>query len=375
MLDRARLRLVAMDSRQRRLLLVLVAAATFVVFRNRSQYVPLGPQRTVQTINPKVGVHTRLTDEVEAAKIKRSLEMVREMGAPWIVEYFPWAYVEQTQGRFIWNHTDLVIEHAHRQGLRTIARLGFVPEWARPPDTTPLYLDEEHFVDFGRYAVEFVTRYAGKVEYVIIGNEPNLALEWGYQEVDPAKYVELLRVVYPMIKEANPNVKVLAGALAPSLAPEGNEWGMDDLIYLQRMYEAGAAPYFDILAIHAYGWHFGPDEPAAPDAVNFRRAELQREIMVANGDGHKQAMITEGGWNDHPRWTRAVRPGQRIEYTLRAYEIALEEWDWMDAVCLWAFRYPWDAKSYQDYFTFVRTDFEPKPIYTEVQRYTQGARP
>jgi hypothetical protein len=93
MLDRARLRLVAMDSRQRRLagllLLVLVAAATFVVFRNRSQYVPLGPQRTVQTINPKVGVHTRLTDEVEAAKIKRSLEMVREMGAPWIVEYFP----------------------------------------------------------------------------------------------------------------------------------------------------------------------------------------------------------------------------------------------------------------------------------------------
>ena len=44
----------------------------------------------------------------------------------------------------------------------------------------------------------------------------------------------------------------------------------------------------------------------------------------------------------------------------------------MQAVCLWAFRYPWDAKSYQDYFTFVDTDFEPKPIYLEVQRYAQG---
>ena len=31
-----------------------------------------------------------------------------------------------------------------------------------------------------------------------------------------------------------------------------------------------------------------------------------------------------------------------------------------------------DAKSYQDYFTFVRTDFEPKPIYEELQRYGQG---
>ena len=45
----------------------------------------------------------------------------------------------------------------------------------------------------------------------------------------------------------------------------------------------------------------GPDEPAAADTVNFRRAELLREIMVANGDGDKQAMITEGGtvvWKD-----------------------------------------------------------------------------
>ena len=84
------------------------------------------------------------------------------------------------------------------------------------------------------------------------------------------------------------------------------------------------------------------------------------------------AMITEGGWNDHPRWTRAVRPGQRIDYTLRAYDYALHQWPWMEAVCFWAFRYPWDAKSYQDYFTFVRTDFEPKPIYQELQKYAAG---
>ena len=51
--------------------------------------VVLGPQQQVETINPKMGVHTRLTDEVEEWKIKRTLEMVREMGAPWIVEYFP----------------------------------------------------------------------------------------------------------------------------------------------------------------------------------------------------------------------------------------------------------------------------------------------
>jgi len=55
--------------------------------------VVIGPQQEVQTRNPKVGVHTRFTDEVEEWKIQRTLVMVREMGASWVVEYFPWAYI------------------------------------------------------------------------------------------------------------------------------------------------------------------------------------------------------------------------------------------------------------------------------------------
>lgn len=337
--------------------------------------VPLGAQQSVVTVNPKMGVHTRLTDEVEPWKIKRTLEMAREMGSPWIVEYFPWAYAEPSQGRYDWSHHDLVIDHATRQGLTVIARLGFVPEWARPKESSPLYLAEEHFPAFAAFVAEFVKHYAGKVHYVIIWNEPNLSLEWGYQSVSPQKYVTMLRTVYPAIKAANPAVQVLAGALAPTLAPPGSPDGMNDLTFLQAMYDAGAADYFDLLAIHAYGWYSEPEEAPAADVVNFRRAELLRAVMVKNGDGNKSAMITEGGWNDHPRWTRAVRPSQRITYTIRAYTYAQAEWPWLEAVCLWAFRYPWDAKSYQDYYTFVRTDFEPKPIYLEVQRYAAGQLP
>jgi hypothetical protein len=47
------------------------------------------------------------------------------------------------------------------------------------------------------------------------------------------KYTAMLRVAYPLIKAANPEVQVLAGALAPTLAPPGSEAGMDDLIFLQ----------------------------------------------------------------------------------------------------------------------------------------------
>ena len=39
---------------------------------------------------------------------------------------------------------------------------------------------------------------------------------------------------------------------------------------------------------------------------------------------------------------------------------------------MWAFRYPTLTHSYQDYYAFVTTDFEPKVIYLEVQNYTRS---
>ncbi|MGL4650158.1 MAG: beta-galactosidase, partial [Caldilineaceae bacterium] len=229
--------------------------AGFLFWRNWQMQVPLGPQQQVSTSNPKVGIHTRLTDEVEPWKVKRTLEMVREMGSPWIVEYFPWAYGEPRPGQYDWSHSDLVIDHATRQGLTVIARLGFVPEWARPAETTPLYLSDDSFDDFGRFAAAFAVRYADRIDYLIIGNEPNLALEWGYQAPDAARYTELLRIVYPLVKQAAPEMQVLAGALAPTNAPPDSADAVNDLVFLQQMYDAGAADYFDVLAIHAYGWH------------------------------------------------------------------------------------------------------------------------
>jgi hypothetical protein len=179
----------------------------------------------------------------------------------------------------------------------------------------------------------------------------------------------MLRVTYRRAKEANPQITILGGALSPTM---GAHDAVSDLAYLQGMYDAGAAPYFDALAVHAYGWRLPPDEPPEPDAIGFSRVQLLREIMVRNGDGDKPIMITEGGWNDHPRWTKAVRPGQRVAYTLRAYDMAWEEWEWCKVVALWSFRYERPHPGYLDYYTFVTVDFTLKPVYLQVQRYARG---
>ncbi len=349
-------------------ILLLWTIAAVLIAQIPPAPVTLGPQQTVHTTNPKMGVHTRLTDEVEPRKIKRTLEMVRQMGAPWIVEYFPWGYTERAKGEYNWDHADLVVDHANRQGLSVIARIDFVPAWARPEDTTFRYLPRENFDDYGDFIYAFVDHFRDRIHAIIIWNEPNLSFEWGFRPVDPEAYVELLQVAYRQAKEADASIQVLTAGLAPTLARPGDPQAMSDLRFLQAMYDVGAAPYFDALAAHAYGWKFPPDDPPAPDKINFRRVELLRQIMVENGDADKPIYITEAGWNDHPRWTRAVRPAQRAAYTVQAYEIA-RRWDWCTALAIWSFRLPWPTHTFQDYFTLVDVDFVPKPIYREIQQY------
>ena len=349
------------------LLLVFVLA----VEQPGGPLVTSGPPQIVNTTNPKAGVHTRLTDEGATWKIQRDLQLVREMGASWIVEFFPWAYIEYGKGAFDWWHTDQVIEHARAQGLKVIARLGLVPAWARPDprqqETTFNYLDRAHYDDFGDFVYAFVDRYRDRVDHIIIWNEPNLSFEWGLRPVDATAYVDLLKVAYRRAKEANPNVIVLAGALAPTLEPPGSPAGLNDLLYLQQMYDAGAQNYFDALAAHAYGLLAPMAEPPDPDRVNFRRVELLREVMLRNGDGDKPIYITEAGWNDSSRWNQAVTPAQRIENTLQALDWVKDK-NWIEVLALWVFSYPQATHTFADNWTFVTDDLRPKPIYAEVKK-------
>jgi polysaccharide biosynthesis protein PslG len=337
--------------------------------------VTLGPRQTVETLHPAVCVHTRLTDEVEEWKIQRNMTMVREMGASTVVEFFPWDYAEHDRGTYDWLRFDRIMRHAQNQGLTVIARLGRVPEWARPPVqekvTTFNYLPDNEFDRFAAFVEAFVERYRGQVGAIIIWNEPNLSFEWGGRDVDPAAYAELLRVTYAAAHQANPDIIVMGGALAPTNEPEGSS-SMNDIRFLERLYEAGAAPYFDALAAHTYGFKNPPQDDPAPDVINFRRVELLREVMIRYGDGNKPVYITESGWSDDPRWANAVRPGQRITYTLDAFTL-VESWPWAKTLCLWDFRQPVDRHNRRDaYYALVTSDFVRKPIYDAVQAYARG---
>lgn len=354
-------------------LLLGLAAQLGYAARSREQAPPPAPpaQRAVVTTNPKLGMHTRLSLWGTPEVTTRTLTMVREVGAPWIVEYFPWLYLQpQGPDSFEWGGSDRIIDAALAEGLTPIVRLDGVPEWARPPGTTWKYLDREQYDAFGRFLAEFARRYRGRVKYIIVWNEPNLRGEWGDRAPDPAAYAELLRISYRYLKQGNPDCVVLLAGLAPNTEPAGSTVAIDDLVYLRALYDAGIRGSFDALAVHSYGTVYPPDDPADPRRVNFARAELIARLAAERGDSDKPIFITESGWNDNARWVAGVRPAARIRYTLRAIDKARDEWPWCAAVVFWQFRTDAPTRGYADNWTFVTPDFVPKPIYDELRQHT-----
>jgi hypothetical protein len=333
----------------------------------------LPEQQRVATRNPKIGIHTRLAGYGDEPYVAQSLRQVRDMGAGWIVDLFPWAYAQpRSRYGYDWAGFDMVVQHAARQGLTVVARLDIVPAWARPTDSSDRYLAPDHYDDYAAYVAAFLQRYRPYgVRHVIIWNEPNLAFEWGRRPPDPAAYTELLKVVYPRAKAAAPDAVVIAGGLSPQIDSGDGSERLGDLEYLGRMYDAGAAPYFDMLAAHTYGARLPPDAPPDPHEITFRRVELLHQAMAARGDARKPIIITEGGWNDSLRWAQAVAPSQRLRWTVEAYAMA-EQWDWLAAMCLWQFATPWSTHTYQDNWSFVAPDGTPKAIYWAVRAAATG---
>src|SRR5207247_10036146 len=95
---------------------------------------------------------------------------------------------------------------------------------------------------------------------------------WGQLPPEPQAYPDRLKVAYTRATQADPTSIVLLAGMAPNLEREGSALALNDLTYLEKLYEAGASPYFDAVAVHTYVLIAAPDDPSVPDTLNFALA-------------------------------------------------------------------------------------------------------
>jgi len=394
---------------------LLLALATTVRLRSFLQagitYMP--PDLPVHHVPfNRMGVNTKLQLDVTDDQLRRDFTAVRDGGFGWVRQEFQWDQIEpDVRGVFwdakynqsSWTKWDRIVDLAQEYGIELIVRIDRPPAWSHPR-LLPLLAQHpawegppEHIDDFGNIVAAIAGRYRGKVTYIQLWNEPNLENEWAGSPVRPADYAAMLRVGAERVRAANPDAVVLAAALAPTIepGPAGGYANMSDLLYIQGLYDAGAAPYFDVVTLNPYGLKYSPyvdhsvglrsnQFPRAvfrpPDRFDFSRPLAVRAIMERNGDTRKPIWAAEFGWNTVPStWTgekspwEHVTPSQQARFLQQAYQRARDEWPWMGVMNVWYLREPVDVnpRDPTPYFALLHQDWSPTPGYLALQRMSR----
>jgi hypothetical protein len=317
---------------------------------------------------PVCGVHTIRADDT-------ALSLIHEAGCSFVVQLFDWSQIEPLPGEYFWEYPDSVMRGCEHYGLNLVVRLDQPPDWALSSGVKGLLIDVDAYTVF---VARVAQRYEGRVEAYVIWNEPNLAQEWGGQPPDPEGYAQLLRAAYTAVKESDPQALVVSAGLAPT--NRGDETAMDDRVYLEVLYEAGAQEFFDVLGAHPYGFAYGPDDPHdAHEGLNFARLEDLREILVAHGDAEKPMWATEVGWTTEAvageqAWLQVTEEGQAA-YLTGAFEKAGDEWPWLERMAVWNLSAGLDPEDEKRGYSIVDDQYRPRPAYEAVAAMPKGSLP
>ncbi len=345
-------------------------------------------------VNP-FGINTFLQQEVEPAKRERQVQLIAAAGFHWLRQEFPWYDIEVSgKGNFndcrnppncisAWDKYDQIVNLAESHNLELLVRLSSPPDWSRADKSARgAFAPPDNVGDFADYAAAVATRYRGRVKFYQVWNEPNIYDEWGNQPVDPEAYTRLLCATYQRLKQVDPGLAVVSGALAPTaeLGALNDSGGnnLNDYIFLQRMYAAGAGRCFDVLSVQGYGLWSGPtDHRLRPLIVNYGRNQIIRDVMVAHGDAHKAIWISEMNWNAVPL-DSSIAPQfgqvtleQQARYAPLAYQRAQADWPWVGVNAFWYFKKADDSERSQPvyYFRMADPNFNLLPVYDTLKAY------
>lgn len=286
-----------------------------------------------------LGINVDLS-RLDPLERQKALAAMAACGFHWLRQRFPWDAIEGERGVYEWAAWDEIVDEVREHNLNLIAVLDTSPGWSRAGEDAGNQLaPPAEPRDFGDFAAAFAGRYGDRVDHYQVWDEPNIAPHWGEREIDPAAYARLLREGAIRIRAADPGAMILTAALAPNVEPGGAN--MSELLFLDALYQHGAAEWFDVVAVQSYPFDDPLDAPPHPDRLNWRRAALLRRVMEARGDASTAV------------WAVSFGGLELAERTIvDAMEKARADWPWLGPM-LWA---AWSPSDIHGEHALIETD-------------------
>ena len=273
----------------------MVCAGATTLFTQSSNVValPFVNAAAINESNTTVGFADSDLYGMTPEEIDRTLDEMQAMGVQNVRILIPWAGIELADDYYYWDTVDYLVNAVDERDMGILAVLNSTPQWAVEPGQPAVISPPADYDEYAEFVSLVAERYAGQVSAYEVWNEPNAYFFWS-PAPDPAAYTELLQAAYPAIKEADPDATVIGGVVGWVNDVEG--LAISPANYVEGMYEAGAAGYFDALSYHPYHYTlpFSQGEPYG-DIAPINQLELMRELMVAYGDEDKLIWATEYG--------------------------------------------------------------------------------
>lgn len=326
---------------------------------------------------------TDLTWGISRAEMDRSVAMMAANGVRAVRMNVSWSGSEPAaKGSFNTGwlaEIDYAVGAAHAAGIEVLMPIADgVPYWASADPAKyedgsgrhwnkywrPVKMAD--YADFVRYVVN---RYSAKGVHVYeVWNEPNLKHFWP-SGPSASDYVSMLKPAYAAIKQADPGATVVLGGLSKN-----------DAVFMDNLYRAGAAPYFDVAAVHPYSGAVDPttcwNDPltGAPAKDAFCGIEAVRSTMVAHGDSGTPMWLTEFGWSTASS-TYGVTELKQAEFLTKAFA-KLESYPYVTKAFWYTFRNVYwlkdDPSSFGANTGLIRTDFTAKPALSALKSLSAG---
>jgi hypothetical protein len=210
---------------------------------------------------------------------------IEKAGARWCrvgagaTAFVNWPEIEKSAGSWDWTAADNELKQlADPLGLSLLPILGYTPKWASraPEDADWQFHPPRDVARFSRFAGQCVARYKHRVKVWEVWNEPNI----GFFRGSAAEYAEMVKAAAVAARQADPDCRIAVGCAGV------------DLDFLQRLYEFGCGPYFDVMSVHPYQWG-----RQLNDGWMLDKLHACRQLMDRHGDSHKEIWITEIGWS------------------------------------------------------------------------------
>ena len=267
----------------------------------------LAPAAPAKVSRDFVGITSEDVFAGDARYRSQNLAAQSALGIGLIRQTFDWSRIETAPGQYDLSYHDEYVAAAAAHGITILPILFRAPDfhagrrhpngWACAPKSN---------ASLAAFAAALVRRYGPKgslwaerpglrklpIRSWQIWNEPNLAQYWCGRP-KAKQYVAMLRTVGKAIKRADRKAHIVTAGLPPSLL--GNAVRLPR--YLDQMYKAKAAKYFDSLAINSY---------AKDHRQLARLLGSIRKLMNKRGDARGRIWITELGWGDKGPKSRFV---------------------------------------------------------------------